>query len=296
MPVRSIILAFPIWTSRLALVQGDDGACRRRSVPPAAAEYLSEHQSPLRRCRPARFRSPPLRVLLLALAGEARRRTNGATCSRFDRLNHQPRRRHAPHQRSQFRILTGAEGGIETGLGDSPMLPGPFEPLPSTGCQMQLLAAAIDRTLKDSDKAVSLQRENVPPEGGSVHDYDLCQAIDAQRSSSLEFGEDRKLRGSQTACCQMLIIILADMPRGLADREAGAELWRGRLHLNLDCLERPGIVAALKAYMRSCQIERLMPVNLGLNEAEARMIDSVGARDDEAVGSGGDKGGVSRFP
>lgn len=118
-----------------------------------------------------------------------------------------------------------AEGGIEPGLGRKPIRPGLVEPFPAKVRQVKLLAPAVHRPLNDRDETVSLQRKNIPAKSCSVHHHNVSKTIDGQRPVSFQLGEDRELSDTQSRRRQMLVVVLADMPCGLADRQAGADLW-----------------------------------------------------------------------
>src|ERR1700720_935703 len=91
--------------------------------------------------------------------------------------------------------------------------------------QPQRLAPAITAPPLDGDQTVTLQRQDIPSEGGAVHDHIRGKGVDRHRSQSPRFSQYRKLRRAQPARCQKLIVELCDVPGGLAHGEAVAILW-----------------------------------------------------------------------
>jgi hypothetical protein len=115
-----------------------------------------------------------------------------------------------------------------------------FHPGPETGLagfgQPQLLATAIAAALFDRDKAVALQRQDVPAERGSVHHHLRGEGIDRHRAQSPQLRENRKLRRAQPARRQKLIVKLRNVPCGLAHGETVAVVRSrisGRYHHNV---------------------------------------------------------------
>src|SRR6516162_1874811 len=101
-----------------------------------------------------------------------------------------------------------------------------LHPRPKTGFaglgDPQLFAPAVTAALFDSDQAVALQWQDVPPQRRAVHHHLRGESIDRHWAQSPQLGENGKLRRAKPARRQQLIIELCDVPCGLAHREAVA--------------------------------------------------------------------------
>lgn len=69
-----------------------------------------------------------------------------------------------------------------------------FHPRPKPGFsslgQAQLLAPAVTATLLDGDQAFTLQRQDVPAEGGAVHHHLSSKGVDRHRTQSPQRSEN----------------------------------------------------------------------------------------------------------
>ena len=132
-----------------------------------------------------------------------------------------------------------AEGGRKLSLRILPALESGPQPFEAGVRQSQFLAATVRAARLDADQSVAFERQDVSAKRGAVHHHFLGQRIDRHDPMSPQPGENGKLGCSQARRGEMPIVKLRDMPRRLADGEAGAFLERRQLidrHFELSSL------------------------------------------------------------
>src|ERR1700682_2876078 len=93
---------------------------------------------------------------------------------------------------------------------------------------MQLLLAPVGSTGDDRDEAVALEGEDVAAEGRAIHDQVSREGVDSQGAMALEAAQDRDLGGAQSGGRQAVVVELAHVAGGLAERQAAALSKGGR--------------------------------------------------------------------
>src|ERR1700722_16749902 len=130
--------------------------------------------------------------------------------------------RNLAQQGAQARRALIAEGGCKLPLRLLPALVPRQQPFEAGVRQSQLLAPPVLSPRRDTDKAVALERQDVPAKRGPVHHHLFGQRVDRHRPLPSQPGEDGELGRAQARRGQIPIIKLRHMSRRLADSEAGA--------------------------------------------------------------------------
>ena len=150
-----------------------------------------------------------------------------------------------PQHLAQLRCMPRTEGRFKSRLGRGPSLVRRLQALLTRLCQVEFLGAPVGRRRFDPDQAIPLQRQDVAPEGRTIHDHVPGERFDSQRSEPLEPRENRVLGRAQAARRQELIVKLRDVPSRRWNGETVAFLgswWDCGRHRQILATAKPRIL------------------------------------------------------
>src|SRR5712664_3958603 len=154
--------------------------------------------------------------------------------------------RNVQQDRSEFRRWLFAEDAFEAVFGVPPQTPGFAQHQPAFSRQLDVTLAPIVCRQLQHHQIVPLQRLEVVPQGGPIHDHRRCEFAHGDRAlaaASVHFGENGVLSRFDADESQRSIVELRNPARRLAQAAASACIARNAQ------IAWHGFIAALQGHM-----------------------------------------------